>query len=153
MGPTGQRKRGGEGATFFPGQKGGRSAGPLCPAAVGRQNRGRPCRHSPLWPLPQHPSLSSTRRRPRQPRLPLHSPPGASSDGALRAFPPSRMDHGTVTPTGQHLLEVMAWPSLKPCGRMQESLLRRALLTLGSPSVYFINKGNSTILWQCQKVQ
>lgn len=36
---------------------------------------------------------------------------------------------------------------------MQESLiLRRASLTVGSPSAYFMNKGNSTTLWQCQKV-
>lgn len=42
---------------------------------------------------------------------------------------------------------------LNPAGRTQEALLlSRALLTVGSPRAHFTNKGNSTILWRCQKV-
>lgn len=158
-----ERKRGGEGAAFFPGQKGGRSAVPSSPAALGHQSRGGP-------PFLGTPDLCNPRRLPRWalPPSPLHGPLGAAPVKLCRVFPPLCMGQCTVlvgrsmvgrsvgqsvVPAGWGLLEVITRPSPKPC-RPHAGLSHSQTGPAHSRFTKrtFMNKGNSTILRRCQKV-
>lgn len=102
--------------------------------------------------LPAHPSSAPWVSAQMGPAS-LHGPWRPAPDEALLGLPspPARIT-AHFMPAGWRLGEVIRRPSPKPCRSACKSLiLRRALLTVGSPKAYFMNKGNSVILWQCQK--
>lgn len=165
----GQREKGvGREPPSSLGRKGDIQLCPLSPAALGHQNRGG---HGTALgpsgpPFLGTPDLCNPRRLPDGPCLPLHGPLGAAPMKLCRVFPP--LSHGSMHGPGRSVSRSVGQSCLQggcrmgppspglhpnPAGRTQEALtLRRALLTVGSPSAHFMNKGNSTILWRCQKV-
>lgn len=157
MGLLGQREKGvGRDPPSSLGRKGDGQLCPLCPAAAGQQNRRRPWRGLCPSSLPflRTPGLCNARRLSRRALPPAPGP--TRREMPLRklcqVFPPSIRDHCMVhafgmAPSRSHR-EAFA-QTLPAAGRT--CILRRALLTVGSPSTYFTNKENSTILWQCQK--